>query len=122
MKNGTDAEKIVIYLTPFVLKMNLKIIIYEFDSIEAVCVNKTFPCYLENNQSEIVVLYRKTHYDLVYTSDYFEKHTKHLSSFVNLDENLRILNYSLLEKLRSKSIDIDEYISDVQNPNNTGML
>ena len=94
MKCGTDAEKIVIYLTPFVLKTNLKIIIYEFDS-ESSCMSKDFSCNLED-KSEILVLYRKTHYDLAYSSDFFQNNTKHLSSFVNLDENLSVLNIDLL--------------------------
>jgi len=102
MKSCTDAEKIVIYLTPFVLKTNVKIIIYEFDSPDSFLLTKEFPCYLENKH-EIVVLYRKTHYDVAYVDKYFEKYTKHLSSYVNLDENLRILSFDLLEKIRKSS-------------------
>lgn len=130
MKSGTDAEKIVIYLTPFVLKSNLKIIIYEFDSPDSFLLTKEFPCYLEDKH-EIVVLYRKTHYDLAYVDKYFENYTKHLSSFVNLEENLRILTFDLLEKIR-KSSDSDFNINEdlvsqkqyniADNPNNNGNL
>jgi hypothetical protein len=111
MKSGTDAEKIVIYLTPFVLKTNLKIIIYEFDSPDSFLLTKDFPCYLENKH-EIVVLYRKTHYDIAYVDKYFEKYTKHLSSFVNLEENLRILNFDLLNKIKNSSGNSDFNIND----------
>jgi len=129
MKSGTDAEKIVIYLTPFVLKTNLKIIIYEFDSPDSFFLTKDFPCYLEDKH-EIVVLYRKTHYDIAYVDKYFEKYTKHLSSLVNLDENLRILNFDLLNKIKNSSGNTDFNINDnlivrkqfnlADNPNNNG--
>ena len=127
MKSGTDAEKIVIYLTPFVLKTDLKIIIYEFDSADSVCITKEFPCYLPE-KSEIVVLYRKTHYDIAYVDKYFEKYTKHLSSFVNLDENLKVLTFELLEKIRSNKLEFninDNLLTQkkyniADNPNNHG--
>ncbi len=106
MKSGTDAEKIVIYLTPFVLKSNIKIIIYEFDSHDSFLITKEFPCYLSDKKDDIVVLYRKTHYDIVYEDKYFEKYTKFLSSFTNLDENLRVLTFEFLKRKR-KSINLD---------------
>lgn len=128
MKSGTDAEKIVIYLTPFVLKMNLKIIIYEFDSADSFLLTKEFPSYLDNKH-EIVVLYRKTHYDIAYQDKYFENYTKHLSSLVNLEENLRVLNFDLLEKIRHSSdsefnindnFSVEKHYDIADNPNNNG--
>jgi len=111
MKSGTDAEKIVIYLTPLVLKLNLKIIIYEFDSPDSFFIMKEFPCYVKEC-SEIALLYRKTHYDIAYIDKYFEKYTKHLSSFINFEENLKILNYELLEKIR-KSVNDELNLNEV---------
>jgi hypothetical protein len=98
MKMDTDAEKIVIYLTPFVLKINVKILIYEFDKDSNVLI-RDFPCYLDNRQN-VNLLYRKTHYDLIYEMKYFEKFTKELCYYVNLEENLRVVKNGVLEKIR----------------------
>ncbi len=72
-----DAEKVIIYLTPFVFKINLEILIYDFGynfSVE----DKLFSCYLKD-KPKISVLYRQIHYDLLYYQEYFEKYTKYLS-------------------------------------------
>lgn len=98
MKLDTDAEKIVIYLTPFVLKINLQIIIYEFDT-DSNAIVKDFPSYLDNKQN-ICLLYRKTHYDLVYEAKNFEKYAKELCNYVNLNENLMIAKNGILDELR----------------------
>lgn len=124
MKSGTDAEKIVIYLTPLVLKLNLKIIIYEFDSPESFFIMKEFPCNV-NDSLEIVLLYRKTHYDIAYVDKYFEKYTKHLSSFINFEENLNVLNFELLEKIRKSAKDelnLNEVVNSLMQYNNDDHL
>lgn len=116
MKFGVDAEKIVIYLTPFVLKINLKIIIYEFDTDSSVIV-KDFNCGLQN-KIDIILLYRKTHYDLVYSSKYFENYTKELTYFVNLDENLKVVDSILMDSLRNINISDNKNIS-IENSRNS---
>jgi hypothetical protein len=94
----TEAEKIVIYLTPYVLKTNLSILIYEFDKDSSVLV-KEFPCHL-SDKPEIILLYRKTHYDLIYSKSAFEKGSKSLCLYVNLNENLKVVNTMYLEQMR----------------------
>lgn len=117
MKLSRDAEKIVIYLTPFVLKINLQIIIYEFDNDSSVHT-KDFPCYLENKPS-ICLLYRKTHYDLVYNSNYFGKYSKELCYFVNLEENLKVVDNRLLEDARNKNRKEEIFKIKLQDLNNS---
>lgn len=85
-----DAEKIVIYLTPFVLKIDLRVIIYEFDSSSAI-LSRDFSCHIPD-KPQITVLFRKTHYDFVYTSERFQKFQKVLSKFVNFQERLKVLD------------------------------
>ena len=86
------AEMITIHLIPYVLKVNLSIITYDFqNSVEKV---KDFQCYLEDKQ-KIIVLYRNNHYDLVYDKAYFEKNCRYLSLFTNLNENLFVLDKNL---------------------------
>jgi hypothetical protein len=98
LKMGTDAEKIVIYLTPFVLKANLKIIIYEFDNNFTI-QSRDFPCYLPNKPN-ITLLFRKTHYDYVYSDKFFEKYTRELCFYVNVAENLKVVKNSDLDYFR----------------------
>lgn len=99
LRLNVDAEKIVIYLTPFVLKIDLNIIIYEFDTDSSV-LKRDFPSNLDN-KPDITLLFRKTHYDLVYCDKYFEKYTKELCYYVNLEENLKVVKSSDLEKYRN---------------------
>ena len=98
LKLDVDAEKIIIYLTPFVLKTNIKIIIYEFDNNSTV-LSKEFPCYIDNKH-EIILLFRKTHYDLIYESKNFGINSKELCYYVNLNENLKVVNSSILSRLK----------------------
>jgi hypothetical protein len=98
LKMETEAEKIVIYLTPYVLKTNLNILIYEFDKDSSVLV-KEFPCHLDN-KPEINLLYRKTHYDLIYSKSAFENSSRSLCLYVNLNENLKVVNTKYLEQMR----------------------
>ena len=115
MKLNVDAEKIVIYLTPFVLKLNMKIIIYEFDQNSNVLI-RDFPCYLDNKQ-DVYLLYRKTHYDLVYEGKEFEAHAKELCYYVNLNEDLKVVKNGLLEKIRGKEqeVNLKSSFKDISN-------
>ncbi len=112
LKNGTDAEKIVLYLTPYIFKVNLRVIIYEFDNNSSV-LSKDFECHLENKQT-ITLLFRKTHYDLVYYDKYFEKHTKELCYYVNIEENLKVVKHFELESKRHIKKNIDKLMNNVQ--------
>jgi hypothetical protein len=109
LKNGTDAEKIVLYLTPFIFRVNLKVIIYEFDNDSSV-LSKDIDCHSENKQT-ITLLFRKTHYDLVYYDKYFEKYTKELCYYVNIEENLKVVKHYDLESKRHIKKNIDKLIN-----------
>ena len=99
MQLNTDAEKIVIYLTPYVLKINLNIIMYSFDTDSSV-LKKEFSSNL-NGKIEINLLYRKTHYDIIYDSYYFEKYSNFLCYYVNLDETLKVIDSKSLETYKT---------------------
>lgn len=102
LKLFKDAEKIIIYLTPFVLKINLKILIFDFGK-NYVDQMKEFPCFLDdqkNSHSTITLLYKRTHYDLIYEKQYFEKYVKFLSVYVSLNENLKVLDDNALQTIK----------------------
>jgi hypothetical protein len=76
-----EAEKIIIYLTPFVLGVNLNIIIFEDNEEQIV---KSFS-YKENNldtktetktdNNTINLINRKEHYELYYTSEQYNEYS-----------------------------------------------
>lgn len=94
-----------------VLKVNLNIIIYEFDKDSNV-LSKEFPCYLDNKPN-IILLYRKTHYDLIYDSKNFERFAKDLCLYVNLEENLKVVNGNILANMKLQ----DSLGLSLSNPN-----
>jgi hypothetical protein len=79
---------------------------------------KDFQCYLDN-KPDIILLYRKTHYDLVYDSKYFEKNSKELCYYVNLDENLKVVDARMLSNLKYRSGFSDNYNSSAFEYNNS---
>jgi hypothetical protein len=100
LKMYQDAEKIVIYLTPFVLKVNLDIIIYDFVNKSTENL-KELACGLKDT-SCINILYKKDHYDLIYTKEHFERFARYLSLYVNLEEKLKIINDDVYKEIAHK--------------------
>ena len=73
LKFYTCAEKLAVYLVPFILKVNLNIVFYYFGN-ECDIENKFFSSMLPNKDKKndtINVLFRKAHYDICYTKDYY---------------------------------------------------
>ena len=73
LKFYTCAEKLAVFLVPYVLKVNLNIVFYYFGS-ECDIENKFFSCELPNKDKKndtINVLYRKAHYDVCYFNEYY---------------------------------------------------
>lgn len=94
---GKDAEKIVVYITPFVLKCDVKVIIYDFESNKDDCLYvKEFKCGL-NGKIQIEVLFKKTHYELTYSKEYFEQYQNLLSLYTNLNEKIKVLDSCFVE-------------------------
>jgi hypothetical protein len=80
LKMFMEAEKIIIYLTPFILEINLDIIIFE-DNEEQMVNRFTFDENNNNNKLQnniISLLNRKNHYEIIYT---FEEYNKYLNIF-----------------------------------------
>ena len=78
LKMFTEAEKIIIYLTPFVLGINLDIIIFEDNEDQIV---KRFSYEEENGEKKfddkvITLLNRNSHYELIYTYDDYNKYSE----------------------------------------------
>ena len=71
----TCAEKIAVYLTPFVLKVDLNVVFYSFGN-DCHIETKVFKCYLKRPTLMISVLFRTGHYDVAYLNKYIEIHEK----------------------------------------------
>lgn len=73
LKFYTCAEKLAVYLVPFILKVNLNIVFYYFGK-DCDIENKFFSCELPNRDKKkdtINVLFRKAHYDVCYSKEYY---------------------------------------------------
>ena len=85
MPLGRDAEKIVIYITPFVLRMNMKIYAFDINKSDSM-LNEFFFDIKEEEKHTITLLFRNYHYELLYKKEYFLKHSDFFSLFSAIQE------------------------------------
>ena len=82
LKFFTDAEKIIIYLTPFVLGIELNIIV--FDLNDEISQKFIFEGESEIKTDEIITLLnKKDHYEIVYTKKDIDKFQKYYEIYEN---------------------------------------
>ena len=83
----TDAEKIIIYLTPYIFGINLNI--YLFDG------EKQFFTYVGNMEDtfehEITMINKIGHYEILYKNDYYEKYNEFLKNYIYFEKYSSIL-------------------------------
>jgi hypothetical protein len=91
LKLYTEAENIIIYVTPLILQINLKIFTYDIGNEDKF---RIISCGLPDKHTAFV-FYRKIHYDLIYSKEHFEKIQ---NNFVNyFDTDLPVIS---VEKLK----------------------
>ena len=74
MKIFKDAEKIIVYLTPFVLKTKLKVVLFDEVENSKDCLKEiTYGTEISDKEDYIMVVNRTNHYDLVYTEKDYQK-------------------------------------------------
>ena len=127
----TDAEKIIIYLTPFVLGINLDIIVFD-DNEDEIIKNVNFAGKSEYdfNNDKIFVLNVKGHYELLYSKDDYNKYQSIFQKYTNNDlnnfipkEDLKIIPMSKTIKKNNNKDFINKYknergCNDTSNNNN----
>ena len=101
MKPKTFAEKIVIYIAPFVFNCDLNILIYDYGS-DSLIQEKKFKSD-KKSEFQINLLFRKAHYDLYYTKEFYLKHSDFLDLIQNIQENITYLNSKTPEELMNKN-------------------
>jgi hypothetical protein len=93
LKYYTYAEKIAIYLSPYVLKVNLNVVFYDYGP-DCNIQTKLFKCHLENKPN-LSVLYRKAHYDTCYASDYYQKYQRFLDTYADRSQGRKVVSDQL---------------------------
>ena len=99
LKMDTEVEKIVIYLTPFIIKYDINILIYNFEKNEIPC-QKLFKCGLKEKE-KINLLLRFNHYDMIYYNDYYQNFKKQFEFYSYHNLIFRVVESNNLEKLRN---------------------
>ena len=88
MVTKSFAEKIVVYITPFVFDIDMNILLYDFgtNGASSTIQEKHFSCENGNKSPiEINLLFRKAHYDIYYKQKYFEEYASENGEFFNAD-------------------------------------
>lgn len=109
LKPKTFAEKIVIYIAPFVFNCEVNILVYDFGYNSSIHEKKFIS--EKNSKTQINLLFRKAHYDIYYTKDYYNKYADLLDILINRKENICILDKNEEEalKLYNNNLNNDDY-------------
>lgn len=92
LKLDSYAEKIVMYLTPYVINTKIDIINYDYDDFCSQIDVNEFNYNNNSKEDSICLLYRKTHYDVGYLNN-------DISNVNNISNNLS--SFSIIEKYLS---------------------
>ena len=114
-----DAEKIIIYVIPFVFKINLRVLIYENTKMYA--ETKDFDCYLEGKNT-VSVINKNSHYDLIIQQEFYSKYSVYLNNYINERENLQFLINDSKETISNQEELIKPIISVCQQDENDKKL
>ena len=117
LKMFMDAEKIIVYLTPFILGMNLDIIIFDDESELIKKINyEGKPKY--NFEEKIFLMNRKNHYELIYTKNDNEKYVNLFEKYINNE----FLKSSLILSSSNKINDNKIFIEEKNENKNLGII
>ena len=100
LKMFMDAEKIIIYLTPFILGINLDIIIFDDESEIIKKINYDGKPDFEFDD-KIFLMNKKNHYEIIYSKNYNEKYKALFNKYIN---NNFIKESIILHKINKKNI------------------
>ena len=111
MNPKTFAEKIVLYVAPYVFNINMKILVYDYQLQGGLSTVQEKEFFNENNSKtkiEINLLFKKSHYDVYYIKAFFEEHKKNLNIFINKKEN------EIYKKVGKKDENLKKVKQDLQ--------
>ena len=101
MQTKTFAEKIVLYIAPFVFNTNMNILIYDF-GINGASSSIQEKLFLSDNdtssQIQINLIFRKSHYDIYYKINYYEEFKSYFNILKNIKEDIQVINGNFLKQ------------------------
>ena len=119
LKPGKLAEKIIIYMTPYVLCSKLEVVMFEMENDW----RKSFGFVGEkntNNNLNTVIIYLPGHYELIYTTEFYQRFYgvfKHYSDFSYKNQVMTEIKEE--QKYDNKTLlDMNSEISNNNNCNN----
>lgn len=101
LKQYTYAEKISIYVTPYIIKRNIKLLMYDY-GVNCNIQTKEFSCHLKSKHT-INLLYRKCHYDILYSNEISSKWKVYLNRYL-LDDKLKVVNEDLIKYYKENEV------------------
>ena len=121
MKTKTFAEKIVIYIAPYVFNTNINILIYDFGINGAPSTIQEKKFLSDNDttsQIQINLIFRKAHYDIYYKQNYYQEFRRYFNILQNTKEDIQIINGNFL-KQKKEDNDNNNNINKINDLNNT---
>ena len=126
MSPNTFAEKIILYIAPYVFNINMIVLMYDFgiNGENSVIQEKEFFNENKSNlQMQVNLLFRKSHYDIYYKLNFYEDYKENLNILINKKEDINNLEKELNDdnNIEKSQKDINELIKDKNNCNNNFM-
>ena len=105
LKLYTDAEKIIIYLTPYIFGINLCIYLFEGEK-------QNFSYLGDNNnifEDEITMINKVGHYEILYPIEYYEKYYEFLKYYIYFEKYVSVLeDIPLKRNLQLSKLDYND--------------
>ena len=100
MKPKEFAEKISIYIAPFVFNCNVNVLIYDYGEKSFVQEKRFIGEKIKD--LDIYLIFRKAHYDVYYNKKYYDKFSENLESLPNIMEEICFLNGDNQKEIEDK--------------------
>ena len=116
LKPGKLAEKIIIYITPYVLCSKLEVVMFEMESDW----RKSFDFYGEkntNNKLNTVIIYLPGHYELIYTTEFYQRFYNVFKNYSDFSYRNEIMT-EIKEEQRYNNKTLLDMNSEISNNNN----
>ena len=119
LKPGKLAEKIIIYITPYVLCTKLEVVMFEMEenwrkSFEFVGEKNT------NNNLNTVIIYLPGHYELIYTTEFYQRFYNIFKKYSDFSYKNEVMTEIKEEQKKSNQtlLDFNSEITENTNYNN----
>jgi hypothetical protein len=116
MQPKSFAEKIVIYIAPFIFNCDINVLIYDYGTNS--CIQEKHFTSEKKADYQINLLFRKAHYDVYYKQDFYNKYSEELDILNNIYEKVNYLNSNTPDEALGKSMSNININNNNNNSNN----